>query len=154
MYLFLSTIFRYDLTVFFYLGSNFLFVVAIEVNEQKKKNQAELSMGGNPGITPDKADPFIDVLRLYITDKKKKQLELQVKIKDKLEGDFVTNQNIAIGYIRAVLPESPDNLKFYSDLYVRYLSKKLQFIPKEIQSDLKKARETRIKVKIGRFISE
>jgi len=121
---------------------------------KKKKNQAELSMGGNPGITPDKADPFIDVLRLYITDKKKKQLELQVKIKDKLEGDFVTNQNIAIGYIRAVLPESPDNLKFYSDLYVRYLHKKIQNIPEDVQSDLKKARRVSMIMRIGRFISE
>jgi len=118
------------------------------------KNQVELALGGNPGITPNESDPFVEVLRQYVIDKKTKQLELQSKIKDKLRGDFVTDQNIAIGYIRAVLPQSPENLKFYSELYVRYLSKKLKFTPEGIQSDLKKARGNRIRVKIGRFISE
>jgi hypothetical protein len=118
------------------------------------KNQVELALGGNPGITPDESDPFVEVLRQYIFDKKKKQIDLQTKIKDKLRGDFVTDQNIAIGYIRAVLPESPENLKFYSELYIRYLSKKLKFTPEEIQSDLKKARGNSIRFKIGRFISE
>jgi hypothetical protein len=116
-----------------------------------QKNQVELSFGGCPGITPDNLDPFIDVLRQYIMGKKKIKLELQNEIRDKLKDDFAMNQSVAIGYIRAVLP---DELKFYSDLYVRYINQKLKNVPEEIQSDLKKARGPSIRIKIGRFISE
>ena len=83
---------------------------------EQHSSYQELALGGNPGITPNESDPFVEVLRQYVIDKKTKQLELQSKIKHKLRGDFVTDQNIAIVYIRAVLPVSPENLKFYSDI--------------------------------------